>query len=221
MTTMIGPGRVQKKRICRQASIFVTERRKALEISLSGDHLHNLPRRKRLACQRTRGAQLEGSHHSIRVNGWADSEIVRQTHNTLRHAHLLQRVSDVRSPNGQRDTKPTTGHPDSQHISPRGTALGALSRHSPFVVSRYPLFREDIFQPEMNDEEWLKDRESALLRLVNQIFALSDERKPSLRGEATYYEGRERLLLYYQNESNLFLYRRAQASLQFGNLSAP
>lgn len=165
-----------------------------------------------------RSLQLEGSHHSIRSSGRADSERIRQTHNNLRHAHLLQRISDVRSSNEQRDTNPTTGPPDSQHESPRGTALGAQSRHSSFSVGPYPLLRDDVSRPEMYDEEWLEIRESALLRLVNHIFAMSDENKLCLRGEATYYKGRERLLLHYQNASNLFLYRKVQHS---GNLRAP
>jgi len=88
-------------------------------------------------------------------------------------------------------------------------------------VGRYPILREDIVRPEIYDEEWLENRESALLRLVNHMFAVSDERKLCLEAEATYHEGRKRLLQYYQNESNLSLYRRVQASLHSGNLRAP
>jgi abnormal spindle-like microcephaly-associated protein len=168
-----------------------------------------------------RSLQLNGSHHSMRPSGRTESERFRQTQNNLRHALVLQRVSDLRSSNEQRDTNPTAGFPDSQHTSPRETALGALSRYSPFSVGRYPILREDIVRPEIYDEEWLENRESALLRLVNHLFAVSDKRKLCLEAEATYHEGRKRLLQYYQNESNFSLYRRVQASLHSGNLRAP
>lgn len=165
--------------------------------------------------------QLEGSHHSIRPSARAASERVRQTNHRLRHALLLQRVTDGRSSDEQRDTNPTTGPPDSQHKPPLGKVLEASLRHSPFLVALYSLPREDISRPEMCDEERLENRESALLRLVNHFFTMSENRKLCLRSEGTHHEGKKRLLLYYQNESNLLLYRKVQASLHSGILRAP
>jgi len=168
-----------------------------------------------------RSLQLNGPHHSIQTSGRTDTETIRQTHNNLRHTHLLQRNSDVRSSNEQRNTNPTAGPPGFHLMSPRETAVAALSRQSSLSAGRYPLLREDIRRSEMYDEIWLENRESALVRLVNHIFATFDERKLCLEAEATYHEGRKRLLQYYQSESNLSLYRRIRASLDSGNLRVP
>lgn len=87
------------------------------------------------------------------------------------------------------------------------------------MKNSYPLLREDICRPEMYEEAWMSDQESALAQLVNGLFETADAEVAS--HDVNHEETRRILLRLYQEPSTVLLYKRLQASIQFGALSLP
>ena len=87
------------------------------------------------------------------------------------------------------------------------------------MKSTYPLLREDICRTEIYEEAWRSDQESALAQLINVLFEAADTKEPSL--EVSHEERRRIMLRLYQEPSTELLYKRLQASIQFGALSSP
>lgn len=80
-------------------------------------------------------------------------------------------------------------------------------------------FRQDLQRPELYEDDWLAPQESMIVSLLNETF---DECQTRAQRNAVGIEGPTRaLLVFYQNDDNVLLYRRMQASLAFGALSLP
>lgn len=80
-------------------------------------------------------------------------------------------------------------------------------------------FRQDLQRPELYEDDWLAPQESMIVSLLNETF---DECQTRAQRNAVGIEGPTRaLLVLYQNDDNVLLYRRMQASLAFGALSLP
>ena len=84
-------------------------------------------------------------------------------------------------------------------------------------LMKYPVFLEDIAQPELYEDGWLGQQEVALTEVVNQIFTGAG----TSSGKNDSNSLRERLISVYHNDDVMKLYKRLQASLQFGALSRP
>lgn len=89
----------------------------------------------------------------------------------------------------------------------------------PNRLQQYPVLSENLAQPELYENDWLKHQEIALTALINQIFTSAEpeleewERpSPSLR---------ERFIEIYHQPRVLTLHERLQASLLYGALSRP
>jgi len=87
------------------------------------------------------------------------------------------------------------------------------------VKVQYPLLQEDISQPQMFEESWLSNQETAITELINSLFATANPAlaspKPSLKVL------RHELIQLYQSPSMVLLFKRLQASLHYGALSSP
>ena len=83
----------------------------------------------------------------------------------------------------------------------------------------YPLLQEDISQPQMFEESWLSNQETAITELVNSLFATANpamaNRKPSVKAL------RQEMMQLYQSPPMVLLFKRLQASLLYGALSSP
>jgi abnormal spindle-like microcephaly-associated protein len=90
-------------------------------------------------------------------------------------------------------------------------------RFSAAPVKKYPLIYENIEQPAMFEESWLGNQESAIVELLNRLFASFNPTSATTTNSSL----RQRLLKVYQDKPMLLLYQRLQASLQFGALSLP
>ncbi|MCJ1286630.1 hypothetical protein MMC26_005976 [Xylographa opegraphella] len=80
----------------------------------------------------------------------------------------------------------------------------------------YALLDEDISYPQMFEENWLNNQETAITQIVNGLFKTTDTeitdtlcKNDSLRHD---------LMQLYQESSMLFLYERLEASLNYGAL---
>lgn len=106
-----------------------------------------------------------------------------------------------------------------QHAAslPSELTAPAISRHEPAQPRKYTVIREDIDRPEMFEEAWLSDQESAIQQLVNDLFETAHER--SSYPDIDYAETRRQLLRLYQEPECLLLHRRLRASLLYGALS--
>ena len=110
----------------------------------------------------------------------------------------------------------------SQHQSPWTSPDQASSKLSRPRISvpaalKYPVLHEDISQPQMFEDAWLSNQETVLTELVNRLFG-------SARGTCRAFESntlREKLMTLYQDHSMVLVFKRLQASLQYGALSIP
>jgi abnormal spindle-like microcephaly-associated protein len=82
-------------------------------------------------------------------------------------------------------------------------------------VYQYPLLLENIPYPEMYEEAWLSNLESAVTELINKLFQIVSIIHPSPQGGTL----RQKMMRLYQEPSMLLLYKRIQASLRYGALS--
>ncbi|KAL2048444.1 hypothetical protein N7G274_000356 [Stereocaulon virgatum] len=94
-----------------------------------------------------------------------------------------------------------------------------VNNESVISKERYSILAEDIDRPEMFEDAWLVDQESAIQQLVNGLFDAAHAETP---GQCySYSEHRRSILQLYQGPECLLLYKRLQASLLFGALSPP
>ena len=84
---------------------------------------------------------------------------------------------------------------------------------------QYPLLQEDISQPQMFEESWLSNQETAITELINSLFATANPAlanpKPTLKAL------RHEMVQLYQSPPMVLLFKRLQASLLYGALSSP
>ena len=91
--------------------------------------------------------------------------------------------------------------------------VAKLSRKPPIA---YALLDEDITHPQMFEENWLSNQETAITELVNSLFKMADTaRSDTLCNNDSL---RHNLMQLYQQSSMLFLYKRLEASLNYGAL---
>ena len=83
----------------------------------------------------------------------------------------------------------------------------------------YALLREDISQPQRYEEYWIKYQKTAMTELINtvvkNIHTLNTHRQADTSGL------KHEMMEVCQSTSMPFLYKRLQASLQYGSLSRP
>ena len=87
------------------------------------------------------------------------------------------------------------------------------------IKERYSVLTEDINRPEMFEDAWLGDQESAIQQLINSLFEAA--RKDNLTEFPSQASYRKALLQIYQSPSCSIIYKRLQASLLYGALSPP
>ena len=84
----------------------------------------------------------------------------------------------------------------------------------------YSLLQEDIYRPELYEEAWMSDQESALAQLGNALFEAADAgEEPAQNTEHT--TRRQVLLRLYQEPSTVLLFKRLEASILCGALRVP
>ena len=83
--------------------------------------------------------------------------------------------------------------------------------------TEYPLLTENISNPAMYEDNWLLHQEIVITQLANGLFDYTDGNSPSDDPEALRYE----LLKLYQHDFFVQLYKRIQASLEYGTMSMP
>jgi abnormal spindle-like microcephaly-associated protein len=88
----------------------------------------------------------------------------------------------------------------------------------PKPKEKYPVLTEDLARPEMYEENWLTYQEVAITQLLNSIF---DSASTDPNAEQDPEELRTKMLALYHEPSMPLLYKRLQASLQYGALSIP
>lgn len=94
-----------------------------------------------------------------------------------------------------------------------------VSRSSGPAPNLYPLLSEDISRPEMFEEAWLCDKETAITQLINGLYQTTDASEPCRHSNTK--SVRQDLLQLYQESSMSLLYSRLQASLLYGALTIP
>ena len=84
---------------------------------------------------------------------------------------------------------------------------------------QYPVLTEDINRPEMFEDAWLGDQESAIQQLINGLFEAARKDNPTENSSQASF--RKALLQTYQSSNCSIIYKRLQASLLYGALSPP
>ena len=103
-----------------------------------------------------------------------------------------------------------------------GTGLGndKLSSRKPVAAqANYPVLSETIEEPEMYEEAWLRDQESAIQQLVNRLFEEASDHLTKTR--INQEDLRRELLQIYQGPELVLIHRRLQASSLYGALNPP
>ncbi|KAI5272271.1 hypothetical protein E4T47_04480 [Aureobasidium subglaciale] len=85
------------------------------------------------------------------------------------------------------------------------------------AASRYPVLSDDLGQPELYEDNWLQNQETALTQLINVVFQQAHE-SPAVGGVSGL---RSQMLVLYQDQSVATLHQRLKASLACGALSMP
>ncbi|MCJ1289630.1 hypothetical protein MMC34_001163 [Xylographa carneopallida] len=96
------------------------------------------------------------------------------------------------------------------------TLIKPVVKPSRKLAVAYALLNEDISHPEMFEENWLSNQETAITELINSLF-----RTKCTAPSNTLFKDdslRHRLMQLYQQPSMLLLYRRLEASLNYGAL---
>ncbi len=83
---------------------------------------------------------------------------------------------------------------------------------------KYSVLKEDLARPELYEDNWLTYQEVAITQLLNSVFDQAD-RDPN--AEQSLEDLRNKMLTLYHDPSTPLLYKRLQASLQYGALSIP
>ena len=84
---------------------------------------------------------------------------------------------------------------------------------------QYPLVQEDISQPQMFEETWLSNQETAVTELINSLFTSANSSVGN--GKLDMLTLRHDMMQMYQQPVMSLLYKRIQASLLYGALSLP
>ncbi|OAP55664.1 hypothetical protein AYL99_09816 [Fonsecaea erecta] len=85
------------------------------------------------------------------------------------------------------------------------------------VSELYPVITEDVVDPAMYEDNWLRHQEIAITQLVNNLFGASAPAPSPVESEMLKLQ----LLERYGDPSNVMLYKRLQAALLYGALSVP
>ncbi|THW48961.1 hypothetical protein D6D21_02675 [Aureobasidium pullulans] len=101
--------------------------------------------------------------------------------------------------------------------TPKDINLPNVKRSVFLAASRYPVLNDDIGQPELYEDNWLQNQETALTQLVNVVFQQAHE-SPATNGVAAL---RTRMLTLYHDATVVTLHQRLKASLSCGALSMP
>ena len=133
-------------------------------------------------------------------------ESMMNRRNTLYYGSTWKRPADTCN------DQPTAKLP-SKLIAP------VVNNENPVSKERYSILAEDINRPEMFEDAWLGDQESAIQQLVNGLFGATRAEIPDQC--SSHSEHRRSLLQLYQGPECSLLYKRLQASLLFGALSPP
>ena len=108
---------------------------------------------------------------------------------------------------------------ESTNRLPSKLTAPVLAKEPAAMKERYPILAEDINRPEMFEDAWLGDQESAIQQLINGLFEAARKENPTEHsGQVSY---RKALLQIYQSPHCSILYKRLQASLLYGTLSPP
>ncbi|MCJ1437338.1 hypothetical protein MMC27_006725 [Xylographa pallens] len=91
--------------------------------------------------------------------------------------------------------------------------VAKISRKPPIA---YALLDEDITHPQMFEENWLNNQETAVTELINSLFKTADTARSDTLCKNDSL--RHNLMQLYQQSSMLFLYKRLEASLNYGAL---
>lgn len=97
--------------------------------------------------------------------------------------------------------------------------VSLVSQENLKVSNTNPLLHEDICRPEMYEDTWMSDQESALTQLFNALFQAADAEGPS--PIIAHEEYRRILLRLYQAPSTVLLFKKLQASILYGALCMP
>jgi abnormal spindle-like microcephaly-associated protein len=90
----------------------------------------------------------------------------------------------------------------------------------PKIIPRqYELLEENISQPQMFEERWLSNQETAITELINSLFATASSSMASWKADLKYLRGQ--MMEVYQSPPMVLLYKRLQASLLYGALNCP
>ena len=99
-------------------------------------------------------------------------------------------------------------------------AMPLVPRRKHNSRSTYPLLQEDLYRPEMYEEAWMSDQESALAQLINALFEATDAGEEPAQ-DTEHRKRRQVLLRLYQEPPTVLLFERLQASILCGSLSVP
>jgi len=131
---------------------------------------------------------------------------------------IQSRLNDVQViPSSEERARLLTGGSASKLTSRLEVPLmpqGNLKAHN-----TYPPLHEDICRPDMYDDTWMSDQESALAQLFNALFEAPDAERPFPL--VAHEENRRILLRLYQEPSTVLLFKRLQASIVHGALRMP
>ena len=101
---------------------------------------------------------------------------------------------------------------------PTRLAPVAIPTTIPVLKPQYRLLQEDISRPELFEDTWLSDQESAITQIVNGLFDAASPRTSRLPGTI---KTRRQFLDLYEEPSMVLLHKRLQASLLYGALRIP
>ena len=102
---------------------------------------------------------------------------------------------------------------------PSKLIVPVVAKEPAATKERYSVLAEDINRPEMFEDAWLGDQESAIQQLINGLFEAVRKDNPAGNSDQANY--RKALLQIYQSPQCSILYKRLQASLLYGALSPP
>lgn len=97
----------------------------------------------------------------------------------------------------------------------------SLSTASGVPKCHFQLLTESLHSTVMYEINWLDNQESAITQLVNHLINTANKHRESEYESLSYAEVRQRLLDFYQLPSTVIVYKKLQASLQYGSLRSP
>lgn len=120
-------------------------------------------------------------------------------------------------PSPEEQARPLTGGSASKLTS--RSEVPSMSQGSLKAQNTYPLLYDDLCRPDMYEDTWMSDKESALAQLFNALFEAPDVGRSHPR--VAHEENRRIMLRLYQEPSTVLLSRRLQASIVHGALRMP